>query len=64
MRSLSIRNKSEITFQLLLQVDHTRVNEFGYSGEMLDEAAQKNAVEGTKEDENPPQKQIEAKKKD
>ena len=50
--------------QLFLQVDHTRVNEFGYSGEMLDEAAQKNAVEGTKEDENPPQKQIEAKKKD
>ena len=23
----------------LLQVDHSRVNEFGYSGEMLDEAA-------------------------
>ena len=53
-----------VTFKCLLQVDHTRVNEFGYSGEMLDEAAQKNAVEGNKEDENPPQKQIEAKKKD
>merc|ERR1719369_1749458 len=44
--------------------DKTRVNEYGYSGEMLDEAAQKNAVEGNKEDENPPQKEIEAKKKD
>ena len=53
-----------LIFQLLFQVDHSRVNEFGYSGEMLDEAAQKNAVEGNKEDENPPQKQIEAKKKD
>ena len=53
-----------LTLQLYLQVDHTRVNEFGYSGEMLDEAAQKNAVEGNKEDENPPQKEIEAKKKD
>jgi len=48
----------------IYRVDHTRVNEFGYSGEMLDEAAQKNAVDGNKEDENPPQKQIEAKKKD
>merc|ERR1712180_261565 len=33
----------------IYRVDHTRVNEFGYSGEMLDEAAQKNAVEGNKE---------------
>jgi len=48
----------------IYRVDHTRVNEFGYSGEMLDEAAQKNAVDGTKEDENSPKKQIEAKKKD
>ena len=43
-----------------LQVDHSRVNEFGYSGEMLDEAQNKTEIT----DENPPQKQIEAKKKD
>merc|ERR1712142_352608 len=46
------------------RVDHSRVNEFGYSGDMLDEAAQKKAVEGNTEEENPAEKQIEDKKKD
>jgi len=46
------------------RVDLSRVNEFGYSGEMLDEAAQNKIEESAKSDENQPQKQIEDKKKD
>jgi len=46
------------------RVDLSRVNEFGYSGEMLDEVAQKKIEESAKSDENQPQKQIEDKKKD
>lgn len=46
------------------RVDLSRVNEFGYSGEMLDQAAQNKIEESAKSDENQPQKQIEDKKKD
>lgn len=41
-----------------LQVDHTRVNEFGFSGEMLDEQSKKKSLET--ED----KKSLEDKKKD
>merc|ERR1711935_86101 len=46
------------------RVDLSRVNEFGYSGEMMDQAAQNTIEESAKSDENQPQKQIEDKKKD
>jgi len=45
----------------IYRVDHTRVNEFGYSGEMLDEAQNKIKENG---DGNPQPKEIDAKKKD
>jgi hypothetical protein len=48
----------------IYRVDHSRVNEFGYSGDMLDQAAQNKIEESAKSDENQPQKQIEDKKKD
>ena len=32
-------------FFLFFQVDHTRVNEFGFSGEMLDEQSKKKSVD-------------------
>ena len=42
---------------IFLQVDHTRVNEFGFSGEMLDEQSKKKTLETDK-------KSLEDKKKD
>ena len=46
-----------MNFHDFFQVDHTRVNEFGFSGEMLDEQSKKKTLETDK-------KSLEDKKKD
>ena len=52
-----LSNRSVIIFRDFFQVDHTRVNEFGFSGEMLDEQSKKKSLDTDK-------KSLEDKKKD